>query len=90
MSYSDRNHRKPWTPADIKEVKNLAAGNTPTRVIGFKMGRTEDSIRNLASVNIPFFVNIGRRWRRPDKPNRLPWNRLDSILDSGGLLVGEE
>jgi hypothetical protein len=49
MSFSNRNHRKPWTPADIKEVKNLAAENTPTRVIGFKLGRTEDSIRSLAS-----------------------------------------
>ena len=38
------NHNKPWTPADNAQLNLLAAGNTPTRVIGLKMGRTPASI----------------------------------------------
>lgn len=43
-----RNSDKPWTPADDRELRRLAAGNTPTRVIGFKLGRSESSIRSRA------------------------------------------
>ena len=43
------NHGAPWTPAANKELKQLAAGNTPTRVIGLKMGRTPGSVAGHAS-----------------------------------------
>ncbi|MBB4096970.1 hypothetical protein [Sphingomonas kyeonggiensis] len=43
------NHGKPWTAAADKQLKQLAAGNTPTRVIGIKMGRTPASIAGHAS-----------------------------------------
>lgn len=43
------NHGKPWTPAANKQLKQLAAGNTPTRVIGLKMGRTPGAVANHAS-----------------------------------------
>ena len=46
-----RNTGKPYTPVEIKQIKELAKANTPTRVIGFKVGRTEDAIRNIASKN---------------------------------------
>ncbi len=49
MSKSNRNTGKPWAPADTKQLKDLARGNTPTRVIGLKLGRTEDAVRNKAS-----------------------------------------
>lgn len=49
MSKSTRNHGKPITTAVVKQVRNLAKGNTPTRVIAFKVGRTEQSVRNIAS-----------------------------------------
>jgi hypothetical protein len=42
---------KQWTPADVSQLKQLAKQNTPTRFIGFKMGRTEDAVRNKASEN---------------------------------------
>jgi hypothetical protein len=42
------NAGKPWTPADVKELKELAKGNTPTRVIGIKLERTEDAVRSKA------------------------------------------
>lgn len=49
MSKSTRNAGKPWDATDRKELKNLAHGNTPTRVIGLKLGRSEDAVRAKAS-----------------------------------------
>lgn len=49
MSKSTRNTGKPWTPADVKQLKEMAKENTPTRVAGFKLGRTEDAVRAKAS-----------------------------------------
>ena len=44
-----RNSGKPWTPAQEKQLEKLAGGNTPTRVIGLKLGRSEDAVRSKAS-----------------------------------------
>lgn len=49
MSKSNRNSGKSWTPNDVKEIRKLAKENTPTRVIGLKVGRTEDAVRSKAS-----------------------------------------
>lgn len=49
MAKPPSNHGKQWTPADVKQLAQLAKENTPTRVIGLKMGRTEDSVRAKAS-----------------------------------------
>lgn len=49
MTKKPPNHGKPWTPPEVKALRELAAGNTPTRVIGIKLGRTEDSVRGKAS-----------------------------------------
>jgi hypothetical protein len=51
MTKSTRNTGKPWSPSEVKQLKDLAGGNTPTRVIGLKLGRTEDAVRNKASEN---------------------------------------
>jgi hypothetical protein len=51
MSKSTRNSGKAITPADVTGVRRLAAQNTPTRVIGLKIGRTENSVRQIASNN---------------------------------------
>jgi hypothetical protein len=51
MAKSPANHGKQWTPTDVSQLKQLAKQNTPTRVIGIKMGRTEDAVRNKASEN---------------------------------------
>lgn len=48
MSKSTRNSGKGWTGGDITQLKELAKQNTPTRVIGLKLGRTEDAIRSKA------------------------------------------
>lgn len=49
MPKSTRNSGKPWTPIETKSLKALAKGNTPTRVIGLKLGRTEGAVYNKAS-----------------------------------------
>lgn len=51
MAKYTRNTGKPITPAVVSQVRQLARENTPTRVIGLKTGRTENSIRNIASDN---------------------------------------
>lgn len=49
MSKSTRNTGKPWTPAERRELRDLARGNTPTRVIGLKLGRTPEAVQSQAS-----------------------------------------
>ncbi len=65
MSKSTRNTGKPWTPADNAQLRTLASQNTPTRVIGLKLGRTEQAVRTQASKE-----------HVPLKPwNQSPYNR---------------
>ncbi|WP_082190421.1 hypothetical protein [Bradyrhizobium pachyrhizi] len=49
MAKSTRNTGKPWTSQDVTQLKQLAKKNTPTRVIGLKLGRTADAVQNKAS-----------------------------------------
>ena len=49
MSKSTRNSGKAWTTTQKAQLRSLARGNTPTRVIGLKLGRTEASIRSQAA-----------------------------------------
>ena len=49
MAKTPSNHRKPWTGQDDKTLRQLAQQNTPTRVIGIKMGRTAGAVQNHAS-----------------------------------------
>lgn len=51
MAKPPANHGKQWTPDDVAQLKQLAKQNTPTRVIGLKLGRTEDSVRTKAGEN---------------------------------------
>lgn len=44
-----RNTNQPWTSTDDHALRGLASRNTPTRVIGLKIGRTEDAVRARAS-----------------------------------------
>jgi hypothetical protein len=49
MAKSTRNTGKPWSAGDKKALNDLAKGNTPTRVIGLKLGRTESAVRSQAA-----------------------------------------
>lgn len=62
---STRNHGLPWSREDVKMLRVLAKENTPTRVIGLKLGRTETSIRDKARDE---HVSLA-------PPNRSPYNR---------------
>jgi hypothetical protein len=50
MPESTRNTGNPWTDDEIQQLKQLARENTPTRVIGLKLGRTEDAVYAKASA----------------------------------------
>lgn len=65
MAKKPENHRKPWTPREENQLKQLARENTPTRVIGLKLGRTEHAVRAKASV-----MNISLK-----PTNQSPFNR---------------
>lgn len=43
-----RNNNKNWSTGDVRTLRQLARQNTPTRVIGLKLGRTETSVRGKA------------------------------------------
>lgn len=49
MAKQPKNHGQAWTSSDDKQLRRLAKENTPTRVMGLKLGRTEDSVRQHAS-----------------------------------------
>jgi hypothetical protein len=49
MAKEPKNHGKAWTPDEVKQLKQLAKENTPTRVIGMKLGRTEGAVQQKAS-----------------------------------------
>lgn len=65
MAKTPKNHGKPWSSSDNKQLKTLAKGNTPTGLIAYKMGRTEDSIYTKASAE-----NISLH-----PTNKSPYNR---------------
>lgn len=62
---STRNTGKPWTTEDEKALKQLVKENTPTRVIGLKLGRTENSVRSKAKG-----LNVSLK-----PANQSPYNR---------------
>ncbi len=65
MAKPPANHGKQWTATEAKELQQLAQENTPTRVIGLKLGRTEDAVRAKAGEN-----NISL-----EPTNQSPYNR---------------
>jgi hypothetical protein len=40
---------KHWTPSQVQQLKQLARENTPTRVVGLKLGRTPAAVQSKAS-----------------------------------------
>lgn len=46
---STRNSGRHWSPGEVGTLRDLAARNTPTRVIGIKLGRSEDAVQSKAS-----------------------------------------
>lgn len=44
-----RNTGKSWSSAEVSQLRSLAIQNTPTRVIGLKLGRTAAAVQQRAS-----------------------------------------
>lgn len=65
MPKSTRNAGKPWTPQEEARLSKLAAGNTPTRVIGLQLGRTAPAVYSKAGE-----LGISLK-----PPNQSPYNR---------------
>lgn len=61
----NRNGGKAWTSQDVSQLKSLAKQNTPTRVIGLKLGRTPGAISTKAGQ-----VNVSLK-----PTNQSPYNR---------------
>ncbi len=65
MNKKPANQGKQWTPTQESQLKKLAKGNTPTRVIGLKMERTPGAIQAKAQdLNVSLMP-----------PNQRPYNR---------------
>ena len=60
-----RNAGKQWEPTDKKLLRKLAKGNTPTRVVGLKLGRTPAAVYDMAKK---LRVSL-------EPPNQAPYNR---------------
>lgn len=43
------NSGKAWTSGQEAQLRQLARGNTPTRVAGLKLGRTPGAVQNKAA-----------------------------------------
>lgn len=48
MARKPRNHKKSWTKQETDQLRALAEKNTPTRLLGLKLGRTDSSIYSKA------------------------------------------
>ena len=60
-----RNTGKPWSPSEVQKLRALAGENTPTRVIGFKLGRPVGGVQSKASEK---GISLA-------PPNQSPYNR---------------
>ena len=65
MTKAPVNHGKQWTAEQVGDLRQLARENTPTRVMGIKLGRTPEAIQSKASA-------IGLSLK---PTNRSPYNR---------------
>jgi hypothetical protein len=65
MAKKPENHNQPWKRSDDAKLRELARGNTPTRVMGLKLGRTPAAVQGRAS-------EIGQSLK---PTNQSPYNR---------------
>ena len=65
MAKYNRNSGKEWKQGDVSRLRKLAKGNTPTRVIGLKLGRTVNSV----------YAKAGDEGISLSPTNQSPYNR---------------
>jgi hypothetical protein len=61
------NHRREWSKDELNELKKLASENTPTRVIGLKLGRTPEAVQSKAANE---GISLKPANQRPNKGRR--------------------
>lgn len=49
MTKQPSNHGRPWTSGDDRQLRQLIRENTPTRVLGLKLGRTPGAVQQHAN-----------------------------------------
>lgn len=49
MAKEPSHHRQHWNQQEVEYMRQLARQNTPTRVMGLKLGRTPDAVYSKAS-----------------------------------------
>lgn len=49
MAKNPENHGKDWTKKDEVKLENLINENTPTRIMGLKLGRTPGAVQQHAN-----------------------------------------
>ena len=47
---SSRNSGQDWSDDQVRQLRDLAEGNTPVGVMSVRLGRTEDAIRSKAQA----------------------------------------
>ena len=50
MANRPGNRGKIWTPAQVEQLRKLAKGNTPTRIIALELDRTQAAVQTKASA----------------------------------------
>ena len=66
MAKIPKNHGKSWSNQDVSKLEKLVKGNTPTGLLAYELGRTEEAIRAKASE-----LEISLK-----PTNQSPYNRL--------------
>lgn len=64
MAKNPPNHGKQWSKQDVAVLKKEVKENTPTRLIGLHLGRTEDSVYSKASE---LNISLAPTNQSPDK-----------------------
>lgn len=49
MAKQPKNTGKPWTPADVRQLRTELKQNTPTRLVGLHLGRSPDAVQQKAN-----------------------------------------
>ena len=64
MAKAPEKHRQAWTNEDVKQLKQLAKENTPTRVAALKLGRTPEAVQTKAAAEK---ISLKPTNQRPNK-----------------------
>jgi len=67
MAKQPRKHGKSWTPKDLEILKQMVKEYTPGRVIGLRLGRTEDAIYAKAALENLSLRRVRRRFHNRQK-----------------------